>query len=446
MLKRSAFSSRPSRSFRRLRTVRGRGFLALFLLGTLGNTAAPLCAQSSYGYGYGYGRYGYGQYGYGGAPGAQGTQPNPYVPTKTGAQGQSPFPVGGGQGLRLPGVGGGFPVRLPGLGGQGSGAQSPFPFLPSLGGREEQGKTRPQTRNLERWPSFVTMGGPGKVPFEEAKIRNPKRAVLFRTVDRVLVRPRGERAFYPLAFWDKKRVLASGSQIRVLGSGRYLLLFSDGTRMDVLREGALDLDRIDRKGLELSMKVRGRVQIKLGLRKLRLKLSDGTVLVAKGGSFRIDRIFRDGPGAGDRSRAFLRIRNGDASLEVQPSGALIAPFKIRPFWQVLLPLLEEGVDEAVLDQKLQGKEAQVQADSWVRFRSLRGGKLEARAEGAEGRLRLGGVQFSIPPGKTLILDPLLGAPFSGGRPVRARASGSSSASKPSPKNTGNPISPPVRKN
>ncbi len=362
---------------------------------------------------------GYGQYGYGvNRQGSQGgRQPNPYVPSQAGKGGQTPFPVGGRQGVGIPGIGGGAPVRLPGFGGQ-LPTQNPFPFLPSLGGKGSQGAAPARGTNLERWPSFVTIGGPGKVPFAEAKIRNPKQAVLFRAVDRVLVRPRGERAFYPLAFWDKKRILSPGSEIRVLGMGRYLLLFSDGTRLDVLREGALRLDRIDRKGLELSMEVKGRATFKLGLRKLRLKLPDGTLLVAEKGAFRIDRLFRDGPGMEDRSHSFLRIRNAGASLEVQPSGGVLAPFKLRPFWQVLLPLLEKGEPGAPLDQRLQGKEALLRADSWVRFRSLGGGRLEAKAMGSKGRVRMGGVQFSIPPGKTLLLDPLLGTPFSGGRPVK----------------------------
>ena len=378
-----------------------------------------------YGYGYGSGRYGYGS----NAQGVQGgTRSNPYVPRGTRSGAQTPFPVGGGRGLGLPQIGGGAPVRLPTYGGK-SGTQAPFPFLPSLEGRGGQGAAKSQAKNLERWPSFVTIGGPGKVPFAEAKIRNPKTAVLFRTVDRVLVRPRGELAFYPLAFWDKKRVLASGSKIRVLGSGRYLLLFSDGTRLDVLREGTLSLDRIDRKGLELSMDVRGRASFKLGLRKLRIQLPDGTLLVAQKGGFRIDRVFRDGPGADDRSHSFLRIRNAGASLEIQPSGGTLAPIKLRPFWQVLLPLLENGEKTAPLEQRLQGKEALFRADSWVRFRALEGGRLEARASGSKGRVRLGEVQFSIPSGQTLVLDPLLGAPFSGGRPVRE------SFGKPAPTKT-----------
>ncbi len=382
--------------------------LSMALLGV------PLWGQIG-GYGYGAGRYGYGS----NAQGVQGgTRSNPYVPGGKSSGGQVPFPVGGGRGLGLPQIGGGAPVRLPGYGGR-AGVQTPFPFVPSLGEKGAQGASKTRMKNLERWPSFVTIGGPGKVPFAEAKIRNPKQAVLFRAVDRVLVRPRGELAFYPLAFWDKKRVLTSGSEIRVLGSGRYLLLFSDGTRLDVLREGALSLDRIDTKGLELSIKVMGRASFKLGLRKLRVKLPDGTVLVAKNGAFRIDRIFRDGPGAEDRSHSFLRIRNAGASLEVQPSGGVLAPIQVRPFWQVLLPLLESEHKGLPLEQRLQGKEELLRADSWVRFRALQGGRLEARTVESKGRVRLGSVQFSIPTGQTLVLDPLLGTPFSGGRPVRA---------------------------
>jgi hypothetical protein len=59
--------------------------------------------------------------------------------------------------------------------------------------------------------------------------------------------------------------------------------------------------------------------------------------------------------------------------------------------------------------------------------------LEARAEESKGRVRLGSVLFSIPPRKTLILDPLLGTPFSGGRPVQETSSSSSSKTGSPPK-------------
>jgi hypothetical protein len=370
---------------------------------------------------------------------AQQAQNNPVVGASTGlplrpATGM--LPIGGGLPVTLQGL---FGTGLPAFGKQGLAGQglgSGGAVLPSTGA---QGESTPQ--EPQRWPSWVEIGGVGRNPLAtEQRVeesRDPGRLLLIRFADPVFVRPHDEKAFYPLRFWDKFRVLAPGGGVKVGGTGRGELLFSDGARIDALGEFEAWFHRGVEDKLEIDLAWASRADIRLGERDTTIWLPDGSELRGQQSRITIERVRRDAPwmegGAEDR----IGIRNwGPEPVRLRlvsvpglnlgdlAGGGLPKRLEILPGRRSVLPIiggrrgrragqLAEAFAaraEAGLARSRPGGGAALESDVHARIVE-EGAALRVEGVSRPSRLRWGGVEMLVPGGDSLRIDPIGGSPF-----------------------------------
>ena len=81
----------------------------------------------------------------------------------------------------------------------------------------------PVSDNESGWPSWIDD------PESEQRAATPERAMVARTAERVWVLTPDESAFIPLTFYEKFRVLESGSVVEVRNKGEFQVSFHDAT-------------------------------------------------------------------------------------------------------------------------------------------------------------------------------------------------------------------------
>ncbi|PIE22197.1 MAG: hypothetical protein CSA62_13465 [Planctomycetota bacterium] len=329
-------------------------------------------------------------------------------------------------------IGGGLSLQLPGL--------APGELGPALDPR------RTQPRSEERWPSWVEIGGAGRRGLSAVQrrtaSRDPKSLLLIRYTDPVLVQPSEEKTFLPLHFWDKLRVLSPGSGVRIDGGGRANLLFSDACRIDALNEFELWFSAGRKELLELDLIWVSRAEFQVGTRETRLFLPDGSEIRASGARFSIQRQRRDAPWMASGAEDRMEVRNwgpGKLLLRLAPlpgPAAYGVPVEIEVASGrlALLPIVGgrrqirarelskrfEQSSERQLPRAHPGGGSSLFFDVHAAIRE-EGAVLQVRSELEASRLRWGGVEFLLPAGRSLRVDPIGGRPFAPAKEAKPAA-------------------------
>jgi hypothetical protein len=169
-----------------------------------------------------------------------------------------------------------YPKNVPGYGGYPAAGKGPLGFRAGAPG------TRPIEK--DQWPSWITSG----VGVKDMKAK-PTQAVLVRLTDRVWLRPVGERAFVPLAYYDRFRFVATGGRVEVRGKGEFQLALHDGGGMRSQGPCSLEVTGLNADAADLRLRTVDKVWLTARLRPLRVQLPDGTQLEFTAGLVRIDR-------------------------------------------------------------------------------------------------------------------------------------------------------------
>lgn len=323
----------------------------------------------------------------------------------------------------IPGIGGGLPtVPLP--------TNKVNPLLRELGLDDRQKIRRRESTDpvLRRWPTWVDVGGAARqverVRGETEDRPQASECYFVRMSDRVELRPSGEKGYYPLQFWDTARRLGIGSRVRLSGRGRALMIFSDGTQVELIESGEVGFVQgtIDRLVLELSSVTRAFVR--LGSRGVEIRMPDASVLRGRQSSFEIQRQVQDTGGENGGAPADrLAVTNwGPDPLRLEAPVALrnmgADNLELAPRRRLLLALVTSDAGREPLAEDLPktipggGIDLRAGVHATVR-KDRRGLAVEARSGDAV--LRWGGTRLRVPLGTTLRIDPLLGDPFQEGR-------------------------------
>lgn len=294
----------------------------------------------------------------------------PFMPFNTGVAPEQGFPT------FAPGI---YPpappdwMKPPGI----SGLPSALPMLP----------TNPD------WPSWVKAKLDRELPYA------PDQAVLVRDSDRVWLRTPDEEVFVPLYFFDKLRAVTVGTAVEVRQTGGFQLVFHGGSRLTASGTAALRIATLDEQLLRLEVTRFTHLWLVSIGREQRLQLPDGSELrIAAGeatdGRAEVHIERADEPGwYGGRATMFNAGQR--AVVWHTPFGDReILPGYIVTFFLQPSPL-PLGTD--------------LQTDAVTTRRT--GASLEATPSGGNGAVTWLGARFQLPPGSRLVLDPLLGDPF-----------------------------------
>lgn len=389
-----------------------RSLLALASLAITVASADPSAAQF---------RGGYGAQGLG-AQGQRGFLPRQSTPYTNYAEFYGRMSGRGGVPM-IPGIGGGLPtVPLRSTTGRN-------PLLEELG-IDDKPKVRRRSEidpSLRRWPTWVDVGGAARrvesmTPDAEERPQASE-CYFVRMADRVELRPSGEKGFFPLEFWDTSRRLGIGSRVRLSARGRALMLFSDGTQIELIEDCEVGFVQgtIDRLVVDLSAVTRAFVR--LGSRGVEIRMPDSTVVRGRRSNFEIRResehaAVRTGPALDRivltnwgpeplRLEAPLALRGmGSDSIELAP----------RRQTQLALVSSDSGLTPVIddLPKTIPGGGVALRAGVHATVRKDRRG-LEVEARSGDAILRWGGTRLRVPIGTTLRIDPLQGDPFQEGR-------------------------------
>jgi len=292
--------------------------------------------------------------------------------------------------------------------------------------RLQQQAKRKAPPDVSRWPSWVQLGGIGKEVEQANKLPeylDPKRCLLARLSDTVEVRPADETAFFPISFWKKTRVIAPGAGVKVEASGRALLVFSDGTRLQPMGATELVFVQGTKKELRVTFRKVTRLEATFGTRQVRLELPEGTLLRGTGLDMTIDREVRNASWAKGGVEGRLWVSNwGKGTIAVQ-SGEQ-ASFELLPNRRSIFALVRDATNTG---ESMPGRAAQTPlrwtmpgggvplSGSETAQAQKSGANVRIEASDGPARVNWGGVELAVPVGKRIILDPLAGDPFGDGR-------------------------------
>ena len=321
----------------------------------------------------------------------------------------------------------------------GSGAQSGVPGVPTqlygkdaykgslLPGAPKSRKTT-EKPGIPGIPKWLNQPGRGRRVLGKKDLgygRDPARCFLLRMQDRVEVRPAEEAAFYPLAYWDKSRVLAPGAGMRIVAGGRALLVFPAGTQLDLARPAEVWFKKGTQDRLELDCRDVNTANVTFGMREVRMILPEGSRIRGRSLSFSITRERRPQPWMPGRTEDYLVLRNwGPAAIYLDSDLPGATTVTILANRRVVLPIpvtrpgapVREHQDDPPLDLSMEGGgtplQASVQADIQMEGKSLR-----VQSRTGKARLQWGGFAARLQPGWHLRIDPIGGSPFGEGRAV-----------------------------
>ena len=243
----------------------------------------------------------------------------------------------------------------------------PVPFAPSA---------------TPQWPSWIGGEAPG------LQVATPERGVLARVADRVWFLAPGETAFIPLAFFDKFRVVDSGSVIEVRNKGEFQMAFHDGGTLRSIGPVRLHVVQLSEQRANLELDTVRRLWLTATARPFRVALPDGSALELPKGQIYFER---------DGGRAFVHNSGSEPVTWVGRVGRVDLPpahrldvFLDRPTRPVVSPWL--------------------QLDGAVRVAHT-GRAIEVRADGEDGAVSWSGARFRVPAGGVVRIDPLAGDRF-----------------------------------
>jgi hypothetical protein len=239
-------------------------------------------------------------------------------------------------------------------------------------------------REVERgWPSWIKPGIPA-----DALPPAAQRAVIARTADRVWVLTPDETAFTPLTFYEKFRLLESGSVIEVRNKGEFQISFHDGALLRSRGPVRLALPALTEEVGQLRLSALRRIWIYAKVRPFRLMLPDGSVLEFANTEVYLEEsearalVHNHGP-----DDVVWRDRIGDVTLK---PGRRIDVFLVPPDHEFVAADL--SVEGAVRQERT-------------------GRVLELRGDGSGGSVSWSGARIEVPGGAVVRLDPLAGVSF-----------------------------------
>jgi hypothetical protein len=280
---------------------------------------------------------------------------------------------------------GGLPFLTPPGFGAYPGGQFAVPFRDTAVGVA----TTPMiARSPNAWPSWL----PEESSEGGAEGFTPDVAIVAQTNDYVWLLEPDETAFTPLAFWDRYRVVPSGTTIDVRGGGQFSLAFQRGSVVRSLGKARAVLERLDEEVTAVAFDHLSRVVVVAGERPVRTRIGRAGAVEAVSCRLSIARegglvhVANLGPGQ-------ARFDVGDRMLDL-PRGFRISVIPDLP------------ADGPSLELGLRG-DLQTSRDGRV---------LRAVAGAAGGSLDWSGARFELPRGANLQVDPLAGSAFPEGRP------------------------------
>jgi hypothetical protein len=250
-------------------------------------------------------------------------------------------------------------------------------------------------RAPDQWPSWLL----GSMPREERAL--PDRAILRQIAERVWFRAADERAYVPLAFYDKLRVFYQGAAVRVNTDGKYEVLLHDSATVRNEGPSHLEVRTLSDDLAEIDVQVVEQLWVVARTRLVRLLLPDQSQLSVKGAQVYLLREH-------DR----LHVRNigpGKVALETAYGRLELAPANTIAL--MLVPPARSPIPQALTVGGTATAEAQ--------GRRLR---VSGGAEG--GTVEWGGVRVRVGAGREVVLDALAGAAFPEFRDVQPRGSSS----------------------
>ncbi|MCB9887254.1 MAG: hypothetical protein H6838_17320 [Planctomycetes bacterium] len=280
-----------------------------------------------------------------------------------------------------------------------------FGAYPKPGGVLEPGAMIPQLPKLgpsTGWPAWVVARSKEPLP------DSPELAMLVRHSDRVWRRERADEPFTPLYHYDRLGTLRDGAEIEVRQTGEFEILFQDSARL--VSSGPAELRIVSMTEAAVAVEVRYFTALRLLTvkREYRLVLPDGTLLVVPGDP-------AEGPPPGRAEVVLLRAAEGDD----RPGRATVFQGGDRPARLVFASdgsgtreaVLENGHRVTVLLQpRREGQLTDGGLDAGALVPIQKGAAVEFTG-GAQATVQWSGAAFRVPPGQTLLLDPLQGRPF-----------------------------------
>lgn len=243
-------------------------------------------------------------------------------------------------------------------------------------------------RSPNAWPTWLpeesSVGG------EEGF--TPDVAIIAQTNDYVWVLEPDETAFTPLAYWDRYRVVPTGTALDVRGGGQFSIAFQRGSVVRSLGAARAVLERLDEEVTAVGFDHLSRVIVVAGERPVRVRIGRAGAVEAVSCRLSVARdgglvhVVNLGPGQ-------ARFDLGDRTIDLGRG------FRIS----VIPDLPPEGPS---LELGLRG-DLQTSRDGRV---------LRAVAGAAGGSLDWSGARFELPRGSNLVVDPLAGSAFPEGRP------------------------------
>lgn len=149
-----------------------------------------------------------------------------------------------------------------------------------------------------RWPSWIETGVPNL-----EKSSAPERAALVRMADRVWFLAPDDTAFVPIPFYDKFRIVDSGTFVEVRNKGEFQMVFHDGAWLRSIGATSLGVPVMSSSIAELQLTAFRRLWLHAKDRTMHVLLPDGSKLELAGTKLYLERegqrgmVFNNGPRA-----------------------------------------------------------------------------------------------------------------------------------------------------
>jgi hypothetical protein len=242
------------------------------------------------------------------------------------------------------------------------------------------------------WPSWIRIeleAGTGAFA--------PSRAILVRGSDRVWLLGAEEQVFLPLSYYDKVRVLETGTRIQVRDQGEFQIAFHGGARMQ--SQGPLELNVAELSEQRIALELDQLTRLTLFCRShpVQVVMPDGSMLQAN---------------LEGRGTDIFLLREGERVLVTNRGpGTLILRSPLHPGGQqiaanqrVTVWLAPYGTPVLAADLKLEGSVTTVEQQRLLHVTGGDGG----------GALTWSGARIQVSEGTVLRLDPLSGIAFPAG--------------------------------
>lgn len=238
-----------------------------------------------------------------------------------------------------------------------------------------------------RWPRIPTQKLPGPMPalvdplptgISAAFPPGPEEVLVVRHADPVQLRPAGQLAAFPMAFYDKSRRVNSGSVVFTAAGGRSEVSWSDGSWAVMFGPVTAIVGSPSRGEARLMLFEVQRVDLLAATRE-RYRMMGGSVLTIESGPFVVERVREDTIRIANRSKIA-----GELAFRSET-------FTLDPGQEIDVPLLGEDdaakhfeggpIQDPSEGRTIQGQDFQLLVEGEVEVLSdPRGLRLRARGE------------------------------------------------------------------